>query len=204
MDLERLELALKKVWAFWYNWGRKQSNDWDTKTKFIYNTRTYSSLLEQIDNFNQDLKNYAVIRWYNFHSAMWAEYIFSTHESVKANKNRYDKLIDFTIGDISFDHKTTIFPKWFNNTFEYWKENKEELIKWLYDNQSQEQRKHLSNRLFIVLYDWINKEHWKMKAEIWLLKNWIDNYMKTFNKDNLLKMDFWEGLVYTDVIWITK
>ena len=52
---------------------------------------------------------------------------------------------------------------------DYAKNNPAELIQWLYSNQSQEGRKHLKNRLFLVLVD-KNKEHWKLKAEISLLK----------------------------------
>ena len=204
MNLEILEQALKKRWSYIYNWWRKQNNIWDKNTNFIYKIRTFSELLNKINNFDEDLKNYALNRWYNYWSAMWAEYIFSTHPNVKPNKDIYDKLKDFTIDEISFDHKTSVYPKWFGQPYNYWKENKEELIKWLYDNQSQQWRKHLKNRLFIVLYDPINQEHWKMKAEIKLLKDWIDLYMKWFNKNKLCKFNFWEWTVYSDIIWITK
>ena len=204
MDLEILEKALQLRWKFPYKWGRKQWDDWDKKTNFIYDTRTFWELKRIIEKFETPLQEYAMNRWYNFWSAMWVEYIFSTHKSVLPNKNSYDKLVDFTIDGTSFDHKTSIYPNWFYKEYSYWKNNKKELIEWLYENQSQQWRKHLGNRLFIVLYDSQNQEHWKMKAEITILGEAIDDYMDSFNKDNLCTLDFWEWTVYSDIIWVEK
>lgn len=133
---------------------------------------------------------------------MGVEFIFSNHRNVEPNKNHYDKLIDFKINGIPFDHKTSIFPRGFNKPLNYAFENKHELIEWLYLNQSQEGRKHLKNRLFIVLYDSVNKEHWKMKAEIQLLKEKVDNYVNNFHFDKLIKLNFGEGDIYSDIIWV--
>lgn len=204
MNLEILENALKKRWTYKYKWGRKQSNDWDELTNFIYNTKTFSSLLEQIKHFDVNLQNYALNRWYNFWSAMGVEYIFSIHKIVVPNINRYDKLVDFKINNIPFDHKTSIFPKGFGKPIEYAKKNKIEMIKWLYINQSQEGRKHLKNRLFIVLYDSICHDHWKLKAEIFLLKKAIDAYIEKFDKANLCKIKFGDDIVYSDIIWLER
>jgi hypothetical protein len=203
MDLLRVENELKKRLEYPYKWGRKQSNDWDKKTNFIYKTYSFKALLNKIEYFNQDLKDYAMNRWYNYWSAMAIENIFASHSNVTPNKNKYDKLIDFYINDISFDHKSTVFPRGFKKSLEYAIKNKEELILWLYENQSQEGRKHLKNRLFVSFYD-SNNEHWKMKSEISLLKNYIDNYINNFSKDNLFIFDFGEGKVYSDIIWIIK
>jgi len=54
-----------------------------------------------------------------------------------------------------------VFPKAFGKDYAYAKENKKELIEWLYNNQSQQGRKHLENRLFICIFDTKNGEHWK-------------------------------------------
>jgi len=58
-----------------------------------------------------DLKNYALNRWYNFWSAKTIENIFGEHKNIKPHLNSKDKLTDFYIKNIPFDHKTTIFPK---------------------------------------------------------------------------------------------
>ena len=203
MDLERLERELKKRLPYDYKWGRKQEDNWDGLTNFIYQTYSFETLLKKIDGFNQQLKDYAMNRWYNFWSAMAVENIFCSHQNVVANKNNYDKLIDFRINDIPFDHKTTVFPKNFGNTYQYAMNNEKELIEWLYENQSSQGRQHFGNRLFIVLYD-SNGNHWKMKSEILKLKNAIDLYVNNFSENNLIKMDFGNGIVYSSILWVSK
>ncbi len=203
MDLARVERELKKRLPYPYRWGRKQSNAWDSDTNFIYQTYSFESLLRKTEHLNQDLRDYALNRWYNFWSAMAAEDIFASHSNVVANKNSYDKLVDFTIDGIPFDHKTSIYPKGFNKLYEYAKENEKELIQWLYDNQSQQGRKHLKNRLFIIMYD-KNNQHWKMKAEIELLKKKIDEYILNFNPSQLQVFDFGDGEVLSSIIWVER
>jgi len=203
MDLPRVERELKKRLPYPYRWGRKQSNSWDNSTNFIYQTYSFETLLKRTANLSPELKDYALNRWYNFWSAMAAEDIFSSHENIIANKNSYDKLVDFTINNIPFDHKTSIFPKGFNKPYEYAIENERELIQWLYNNQSQQKRKHLKNRLFIIMYD-KNNQHWKMKSEIMELKIKIDLYVESFSSKNLYEFDFGEGKVYSSILWIVK
>lgn len=203
MDLIRLETELKNRLPYGYKWGKKQDNSWDSQTNFIYNTYSVNKLIEKTNNLSNGLKDYAFNRWYNFWSAMAVEDIFCSHNNVTANLNRFDKLVDFKINNISFDHKTSIFPKGFNNSIDYAIQNKKELIQWLYDNQSQQGRKHLENRLFIVLYD-SNNEHWKMKSEIQLLKKEIDFYVNNFDINKLEKFDFGNGEIYSDIIWIRR
>ncbi len=201
MDLVRVENELKKRLLYPYKWGRKQSDDWDAKTSFIYSTYTFKKLLEKTVDFDEKVRDYALNRWYNFWSAEAVENLFSLHEKVMPNKNKFDKLIDFTINTTSFDHKTTVFPNGFNHTVTYAKNNPDELIQWLYLNQSQEGRKHLKNRLFIVLVE-KNKEHWKLKSEIKLLKTEIDSYVENFNSDNLFKLNIENNAILSDLIWV--
>ena len=203
MDLPRVERELKKRVSYPYIWGKKQDNSWDRQTNFIYQTYSVRKLLERTESLAKPLQNYALNRWYNFWSAMAVENIFCSHENVIANKDKYDKLIDFKIDDIPFDHKTSIFPKGFNKDLGYALKNKKELIEWLYENQSQEGRKHLANRLFIVLFD-ENKQHWRIKAEIDELKKEIEHYLENFCEDNLVKLDFGEGEVLADIIWCIR
>ncbi len=204
MDLERVERELKKRLVYPYKWGKKQDNSWDYKTNFIYQTYSVNKLIERTQNFDQALTDYAFNRWYNFWSAMAVENIFCSENNVFANKNKFDKLVDFTINDIPFDHKTSIYPRGFNKSIDYAKQNEQELINWLYQNQSQQGRKHLKNRLFIVLYDGQTHQHWKMKSDIMLLKTKIDEYISSFNKSNLFEFDFGDGEVLSDIIWIER
>lgn len=203
MDLERLEQELKNRLSYGYSWGKKQDNSWDAITNFIYTTYSVSKLLEKTQSLDSKIKDYAFNRWFNFWSAMGVEDIFCSHQNVVANKNKYDKLVDFKINNIPFDHKTSIFPKGFGKDISYTITNKRELIQWLYDNQSQEGRKHLKNRLFIVLND-SNGEHWKMKAELKLIKIEIDKYIKDFNKNKLELFNFSDENIYSDIIFIKR
>ncbi len=204
MDLPRVEKELKNRLSYPYRWGRKQSDDWDQQTNFIYTTYSMNMLIRKAEHFDDSLRDYAFNRWYNFWSAMAVENIFASHQSVVANKNAYDKLVDFKIENIPFDHKTSIFPKGFSQPYQYARKNEKELIQWLYDNQSQQGRKHLKNRLFIMLYDAETMQHWKMKAEIIHLKTAIDHYVENFDKKQLHRFDFGEGEVFSDMIWVTK
>ncbi len=201
MDLKRTEQELRKRLSYPYRWGRQQSDSWDKKTNFIYKTYSFETLLNKINNFDQTLRNYAMNRWYNFWSAMAVENIFTSHNNVSPNINSYDKLVDFSVNEIPFDHKTSVFPRGFNKSIQYAVDNKKKLIQWLYDNQSQQGRKHFGNRLFIILYDKDNN-HWKMKCEIMLLKSEIDKYVRDFSKNNLCTFDFGKGTVYADIIWL--
>ena len=201
MDLLRVETELKKRLAHPYKWGRKQSDDWDAKTSFIYTTYSFEKLLEKTTSFDETVRDYALNRWYNFWSAEAVENLFSLHEKVTPNINKFDKLIDFTINTTCFDHKTTVFPIGFNQTVAYAKTNPTELIQWLYLNQSQESRKHLKNRLFIVLVE-KNKEHWKLKSEIKLLKSEIDTYVENFDSENLFQLNLENNTILSDLIWV--
>lgn len=201
MDLLRVETELKKRLIYPYKWGRKQSDDWDAKTSFIYNTYSFEKVLEKTKQLDEGVRDYALNRWYNFWSAETVEYLFSLHEKVTPNKNKFDKLIDFTINTTCFDHKTTVFPIGFNQTVAYAKNNPAELIQWLYLNQSQESRKHLKNRLFIVLID-KNNQHWKLKSEIKLLKTQIDAYVENFNSANLFQLNLENNTILSDLIWV--
>lgn len=201
MDLLRVETELKKRLDHPYKWGRKQSDDWDAKTSFIYSTYSFEKLLEKTASFDKEVRDYALNRWYNFWSAEAVENLFSLHGKVKPNINKFDKLIDFTINTTCFDHKTTVFPTGFNQTVAYAKNNPAELIQWLYLNQSQESRKHLKNRLFIVLVE-KNKEHWKLKAEIKHLKTEIDKYVENFNSENLFQLHLENNTILSDLIWV--
>ena len=59
----------------------------------------------------------------------------------------------------------------------------------------------MKNRLFIVLVE-KNKEHWKLKAEIKLLKSAIDMYVENFNSDKLFQLTLENNTILSDLIWV--
>lgn len=204
VNLERLEIQLKKRLDYPYLWGKKQSDDWDNRTNFIYDCRSFSQLQNDIGSFDDGLKNYALNRWLNFWSAQGVEQIFCEHQSVTKHDNHRDKFVDFYISEIPFDHKTSVFPKGFNHSLEYAQNNKRELIDWLYKNQSGEGRKHNRNRLFVILYNTLNGEHWQLKTEISFIQSHIKSYLDNFHQDKLEVFVFDNKKVYSDIIWVIR
>ena len=210
INLLQIETELKKRLTYPYKWGRKQNDHFDKLTNFVYRIKSFDDVLKEIetrfrkDKEHKNISNYALNRWYNFWSAQAIENIFCSLPNVKPAYDRKNKLVDFTIDGFAFDHKTSIFPQKFPYSIKDAIKKTDELIKWLYKHQSQQQRKHLKNRLFIVLYS-SDGEHWKLKAEISWLKQRIEKYMEGFNPHYLLKFQLEKGhYTLADVIWVEK
>ena len=209
MNLVEIEIQLQKRLQYPYKWYRKQNDTWDKHTNFIYKIDNWETLISEISQTvkqhhlnKQELFYYAINRWYNFWSAIAVEKIFCSFTEIKPAFNSRNKLVDFTIKNIPFDHKTTVFPKGFKKSISYAKSHKRELIDWLYDNQSSQKRHHLKNRLFIVVHD-NQGEHWKLKADIGLLKKEIKNYILNFNPTQLQKFIFTsQNETFSDIIWV--
>jgi|SRR5699024_701719 len=207
-EFQRLQQELKKRHDFPYRWFRKQNDQWDAFSNFIYQTETWEKLQNQIFFISKteqlsktEFFQYAINRWYNFHSAKAVESIFKNSDKVHSVLNTKDREKDFYLSGIPFDHKTSIFPKGFGRDFDYAQENKKELISWFYQNQSSQKRFHLKNRLFVVVYN-EHGDHWKLKAELWLLKMEIDNYLNSFSPDQLLTISLQNENPKSDIIWI--
>ena len=209
-DLRKIETELKKRLIYPYKWGRKQNNEFDKLTNFIYRAFLFDDVIKEINSrFKKDkehlnISNYALNRWYNFWSAQAVEKIFCSLPNIKPALDSKDRLVDFTIDGFKFDHKTSVFPKNFPYPIKEAVKKTDELIRWLYKNQSQQQRMHLKNRLFVVLYS-PDDEHWKLKAEINWLKERIEKYMLGFNPHYLLKFPLEsDHQTLADVIWAVK
>lgn len=210
MNLFKIETELKKRLSYPYKWGSKQNDVFDKLTNFVYKIQDFDDVLKEInhrfkkDKEHKNISNYALNRWYNFWSAHAVEKIFCSLPNVEPALDEKDRLVDFTINGVKFDHKTSIFPKNFPYSIKESIKKTDELIKWLYRHQSQQQRKHLKNRLFIVLYS-DNGEHWKLKAEISWLKERIEKYMAGFNPNYIMKFQLEkEQFTHADVIWAIK
>lgn len=211
ITIASIEHELKKRHIYSYKWFRKQNDEWDGYTQFIYQTQDWESLIQKIALVarskqldKHEIFQYAANRWYNFWSAMAVEKIFTEIDGIIPVSESKDSEKDFYLFGIPFDHKTSVFPKQFGKTFHYAHSNKPELIEWLYKNQSTQKRHHLKNRLFIVVYD-ANGEHWKLKAEIALLKNTIEKYVEGFKQEQLHSVTFGDlQTSLSDIIWVSK
>ncbi len=211
LTIVEIETQLKKRWHYPYRWFRKQNDLWDKHTNFIYTTPLWEELQLTIAKQaelhklqKEEFFYYAINRWYNFWSAIAVEQVFCSSEDIIPAKNNKDRLIDFSIKGIPFDHKTSVFPRGFNKTYSFAKENKAKLLYWLYENQSKQQRQHFANRLFLIVHA-KDGEHWKLKAEIGLLKEAIINYVSIFESSNLVTLNFEnKQKALADIIWVEK
>jgi hypothetical protein len=204
LPLDVIEKELKKRWKYPYNWGVKQNDVLDRKTNFIYQIAYFEELEKYCQAMPEAERNYAFNRWYNYWSACAMERIFALMPQVTPAPNEKDRLKDFFLCGISFDHKTTIFPAHFPHTLFVAQKNPLLLITWLYRNQSQQQRWHYKNRLFVVLYN-SNGAHWKLKAEISWLKIQVMQYLMRFDTKQLYHIQHSsENYAYADVIWCVR
>ena len=206
MDLQNIELELKKRLNSPYRWERKESDEWDRATQIIYKITDFETLLSELDELEleEKIKNYGINKWFNFWTAKAVEKVFTENQNIMPNTNQYGKLLNFEINGVKFDHKVFVFPKHFNQSFEYAKQNKPELIQWFFDNQNQDGRKHLKNRLFIVLFDSVDRRHWKLKAEVSLLNETVTQYLENFDSDSLVTLNIDGNQILSDVIWVEK
>jgi len=211
IDLNHIEEELKKRWPYPDKWFRKQNNEWDKRSNFIYQSQEFavvvSKISEAVAKNGYDKKQffyYSINRWYNFWSAIAVEEIFKNQKEVLKAVNSKNRLVDFTIQKIKFDHKTSKFPNGFGKKIEYAQANPKELILWLYKNQSQQNRMHFENRLFIIVYDQ-KGSNYKLKAEITWLKKLIENYVSTFDPSKLIEVQVQpEKTALSDIIWAIR
>lgn len=208
MNLEVIENELKKRLNYPYKWGMRQNDYYDDLTNFIYKISYLQDLLDELERNHknkEDYKkifNYSLNRWYNFWSAIAVEHIFCSCNDVIPELDKKNKLIDFSIKGIKFDHKTTVYPSGYRVNYEIAKQNPIDLIKWLYKNQSKQKRFHTKNRLFIVLHSQTG-EHWKLKSEIELIKTKIYAYVESFQPDKLFKLSLEKDeFTFSDIIWV--
>jgi hypothetical protein len=123
--------------------------------------------------------------YYNTQTTRIIEDIFNRHERVTPTLVDI-KGVDFFIGKTPLDLKNTRIPEDFTEDFD-----KLELIKWLYENQS-EQRFGAENRLFLILNDRNNpKNSDKLKITQYpRIRTEINSYLNAFNDNNLQNVSF--------------
>ena len=204
---EKLEKALNQMNPNW----KKQNNTDDRLTNFIYYTNSLDKIIEISKSKNLDL-NYVLHRWYNFKTSNACEKIFEFYGAVR-EKNTTHHDIDFYISGEPFDLKLTVYPQALKNDnllYDLTKVNeKNELIRWFYLNQSQQNRKHMKNRLFIVCN---GSDNMKLKSDFLKIckevKLWIEPYLYKeknphFNTLTIKDNDGNKYSVKSDIILIT-
>jgi len=196
IDFLDCDILLKEKWD-------KQTDASDFDTGFIYYCKRYMQVVELAEANDVDLI-VATHRWYNFVCSKAVEEIFC-ELGARAERNVKDKYTDFYINDIPFDVKVSVVPANYPECDLTKRVEKNKLIKWLYENQSQEGRKHDRNRLFIICkgktyFDslWMKHDFTKIKAKV---KAFLDYTISknTFNEVELSK----NVQVLSDIIYIS-
>lgn len=182
-DLQKAIIAGGTKWEL-------QNNEQDRKTKFIYDVTDFDTLkllCNTVLSKDEDRK-YAYHRWVNFQSSIYCEQLFCKYGAKKV-ENRKDKNKDIYIKDIPYDVKLTTHP--LSSEIKYnlkTEDGIEGLIRWLYNNQSNEGRLHFKNRIFIVCGGETKEEQLNNKIRFLsieeAIKNWI---MKRFFEDSIFR-----------------
>ena len=181
MTIAELEAELRARHALPYHWGQVQNDAFDQRTRFIYHEKTWAGLLNRLAEYRAApdyprLLDYAANRWYNYWSARAVEFFFSESARVRPAANPRDRLRDFFLDGIAFDHKTSVWPAGFRGTLPAARAAPTALIQWLYAHQSSQGRFHTANRLFVILHA-ADGHHWKLKADLGRLRAAIREFM---------------------------
>ena len=200
--LKELKTALNYLDIDW----NMQNNYYDIRSNFIYSVRTVDECIKKADEFGIN-RNYALHRWFNFITSIECQNIF-VEFGAKQEENKKHRKIDIYIDGVPFDVKLTVYPAKLSdhpynlNT----RAGKNDMIRWLDANQSQEQRKHLANRLFIVCDGSSRYESLCLKADFKQIREKISSFMDFCGKFGFNKLDIYDNnnkfIVYSDIIYI--
>jgi len=174
-----------------------QSDHLDSSTQFIYTCISIDEIINCCKQNGVDF-NYALHRWYNFNCARIHEEIFIKNGAIK-EQNLYHKKIDFYLFDVPFDLKATYFPKAINDATSYdlkKRDGKNNLILWLYANQSKQGRFHMENRLFIVC------ENLESKSDFNTIEDKVRQFIDFSKQKGLNTILLENKRIYSDIIWI--
>lgn len=183
--MNTLEKDLKKVLGIIsYQWNI-QNNYFDKKTDFIYKMNSLEECLAEIEKTGVN-KNYALHRWYNYMTSICCEYIFCEYGAVH-EINPFNRNVDIYINSVPFDVKLTVYlAKLFNKPYDLeTRSGKNDMIRWYYANQSQQNRKQLVNRLYVVCDSDTPQGNIAMKSDFELMREKISNYMDQVKKQGL-------------------
>lgn len=181
----KLENDLKKTMEIISaNWQR-QNNYNDKTTNFIYKVNSLEECLQEIERTKVN-KEYALHRWYNYMTSIRCEYIFCEYGAVH-EKDKYNHDVDIYIDGVPFDVKLTVYPaKLSSHLYDLsTREGKDAMIRWYYANQSQQSRKQMLNRLYVVCDASTSYENMVMKSNFELMRVKISAYMKTVKEQGV-------------------
>ncbi len=162
-----------------------QNNSYDKASNFIYQMKSLNECLREIERRNVN-REYALHRWYNYMTSIQCEYIFCEYGAVH-DTNKYNHNVDIYIDDIPFDVKLTVYPaKLSSRPYDLTtRDGKNEMIRWYYANQSQQNRKQMLNRLYVVCDASSPYENMVMKSNFDLMRRRIADFMQNVKSNGL-------------------
>lgn len=187
-DLKKAVPYIKKQWKIQDNKNDKLTDH------MVYNAETFDDLLYQYNKNPKGDFDYLVRRWYNKKTSIMAENIFCSYNISEKEKKTTHKTIDFYLMDTPFDLKVTSFPKRFKKQRNQYKNDREyrnDLIRHLYDYQSQGRRCHYGNRLFIVCKHkngYNNDENNYLKMDFEQIHKKVDSFLR-YSEERLHKTE---------------
>lgn len=203
----QLEKDLKKCLSLISADWKMQNNYMDRRSNFIYRCNTLEECLRQIQITGVD-KEYALHRWYNYMTSIACEYLFCEFGAVH-EEDVYNHDVDIYINGVPFDVKLTIYPaKLSHRPYDLkTRSGKNEMIKWYYANQSQQARKQMLNRLYVVCDSKDAYECLIMKSDFTTLRQKISAFMSYSIKNGVNKINIIDdGITYSlqsDIIYIS-
>ena len=213
-DLQQLEGVMD---ALDYGW-RVQNNNMDDETRFIYHIATFFELVNcpEMMNLPEETRNYAMHRWYNTKTSEVCERIFAEYGARAATRDEnIQEHIDIFINDVPFDVKISAFPR--RNEVRRMhldlrrRNDKDRLIRWLYQHGSHEQRWCENNRIFIVCRGADTRENYMLRQSYDQMEMKIRAYMEYLREIHYdfheVQVDFGAGQTRTvkaDVIMINN
>lgn len=194
----------QSIGLFNYNFATTQKDVLDRLTDaIVYKSDTYEifSQSDAFQNLGISERDYATARWFNHMSAQGVEAAFELALGAKANKNIYDKLVDFELNGKTYDHKSSVFPAALKEHADWYLDHPAELALWMYRNQSQNsRRKAINNRIYVVCHNSNGRDHWKLKADVFEIFSLLKNYRKEI-LDSMFDLNVDGTIVNTNLIY---
>lgn len=166
-------------------WGRKQGDQWDKWSNFIYELKTLHEVWAQVNLVARreglEVKAfgaYVVNRWYNHHTHDQILQLFLAHPATQPEANRKHHTVDFYLRGLPFDLKISHFPRAYPENIDYAQQHPHHLARWLYQHQSKQGRYHTGNRLFLILRNRAQPElSWQLRRDFETLEQRIYEFL---------------------------
>lgn len=198
-EIQKCKPYLQEKWAV-------QNDKQDQDTNFVYYCKTLESC-KLLAKENEIDEIYAIHRWYNYVCSKAVEEIFC-ELGAEPCENPKNKLYDLKIDGTCFDIKVSKFVLKAKQDL-YTRQGKNEMIRWLTENQSKEGRSHLGNKLYVVCVAETDIDAMMLKSNFKRIKQACERFLEYY-KDKpfntiLVKTDqnaF--SPIYADLIYVKK